>query len=98
MSIRTILIGLAIALALVVASRVLAQGGIALLNWTVDGGGGMSSGAPYALSATIGQPDASVLAGGNFRLSGGFWSAEEAEPTQDQETLFLPAITTQNSR
>jgi len=44
------------------------------LNWsTIDGGGGMSSGGPYVLTGTIGQPDADYSAGGNYELLGGFW-------------------------
>jgi hypothetical protein len=42
--------------------------------WTVDGGGGTSQGGSYALSGTIGQPDAGSLSGGNYLLEGGFWS------------------------
>lgn len=45
------------------------------LSWhTVDGGGGMNSaGSDFKLSGTIGQPDAGVLTGGDFELTGGFW-------------------------
>ena len=44
------------------------------LSWyTIDGGGGRSSGGPYSLTGTIGQPDAAYSAGGNFELLGGFW-------------------------
>ena len=41
---------------------------------TIDGGGAMfSSGAGLELAGTIGQPDAAILLGPNFELSGGFW-------------------------
>lgn len=41
---------------------------------TVDGGGVMrSTGGGFELSITIGQPDAGVMEGGGFTLSGGFW-------------------------
>ena len=44
------------------------------LSWyTVDGGGGQSSGGPYVLMGTIGQPDAAYSGGGNYELLGGFW-------------------------
>ena len=44
------------------------------LNWsTIDGGGGQSSGGPYTLTGTIGQPDAAYSAGGQYELLGGFW-------------------------
>jgi hypothetical protein len=47
------------------------------IDWfTLDGGGGTSTGGVFAISGTIGQPDASSqpLSGGNFSLTGGFWS------------------------
>ena len=44
------------------------------LDWyTIDGGGGTSSGGPYVLSGTIGQPDAAWSSGGNYEILGGFW-------------------------
>jgi len=64
-----------------------AGGGVALaqsggpfdLTWyTVDAGGQAgyaSTGGSFALSGTIGQPDAGPpLSGGAFGLAGGFWS------------------------
>jgi hypothetical protein len=48
------------------------------VDWyTIDGGGEMwCSGGDYELSGTIGQPDANttVMAGGDFKLTGGFWA------------------------
>ncbi len=45
-----------------------------ILTWsTIDGGGGRSSGGPYTLTGTIGQPDAAYSAGGDYELLGGFW-------------------------
>lgn len=44
------------------------------INWyTVDGGGGRSSGGPYVLTGTIGQPDADWSRAGDYELLGGFW-------------------------
>ncbi len=49
-------------------------------TYTVDwykiaGGGGTSTGGVYAVSGTIGQPDASgAMSGGSYSLTGGFWS------------------------
>ena len=44
------------------------------VNWyTIDGGGGRSSGGPYELVGTIGQPDAAYSSGGKYELLGGFW-------------------------
>jgi len=59
-----------------------AQGGFDLSWWTVDGGGGTSSGGSYTLSGTTGQPDAGpALSGGSYTLAGGFWGAGGAAPT-----------------
>jgi hypothetical protein len=41
--------------------------------FTIDGGGGYSSGGNFELDGTIGQHDAgSTMTGGNFALGGGF--------------------------
>jgi hypothetical protein len=43
------------------------------LSWyTIDGGGGRSTGGQYELLSTIGQPDAAYSAGGDYELLGGF--------------------------
>ncbi len=47
----------------------------AITSFTVDGGGGTSAGGTFALSGTIGQPDAGLLAGTGFQCQGGFWGA-----------------------
>jgi hypothetical protein len=50
------------------------SGGPFSLTWfTIDGGGGTSTGGVYSLSGTIGQPDAGRLTGGSYTLEGGFW-------------------------
>src|SRR5215212_11668383 len=49
-------------------------------NYSIDwykiaGGGGTSTGGVYSVSGTIGQHDAGgPMTGGNFSLTGGFWS------------------------
>ena len=44
------------------------------INWhTIDGGGGESRGGQYTIQATIGQPDAGTMSGGDYFLAGGFW-------------------------
>ena len=67
------LILIALALAGLAAST---QAQSYLIDWsTVDGGGGTSTGGVYSVSGTIGQPDASgAMTGGNYSLTGGFWS------------------------
>lgn len=52
----------------------LAQGGGSYeLRWSKIDGGGRSTGGPYTLTGTIGQPDAAYSRGGNYELLGGFW-------------------------
>ena len=53
------------------------SGGPFDLSWfTIDGGGGTSTGGGYSLSGTMGQPEAGTTMGaGSFSLTGGFWSA-----------------------
>ena len=45
-------------------------------SFTTAGGGGTSTGGVFAVSGTLGQPDANSqpLTNGNFSLTGGFWS------------------------
>jgi len=51
-----------------------AQAGYDLSWWTVDGGGGVDNAASgYVLGGTVGQPDAGLLTGSGYVLSGGFW-------------------------
>ena len=53
------------------------------VEWfTIDAGGGDSSGAGYAIQGTLAQPDAEPLhpaAGGVFELTGGFWALPIAQ-------------------
>jgi hypothetical protein len=59
--------------------------------WTVDNGGGASSGGNYSLSGTIGQPDAGALSGGNYQLEGGFWGRALSGGTSYQP-VYLPIV------
>ena len=44
------------------------------IDWfTIDGGGGSSSGGNYTINGTIGQSDAGQMSGGHYTLVGGFW-------------------------
>lgn len=51
------------------------------ISWfTIDGGGGTSSGGGFTLSGTVGQPDPGTATGGGFTLVGGFWPGATAAP------------------
>ncbi len=61
------------------------------INWhKVAGGGGTSSGGNYSVSGTIGQADASsAMTGGNYPLTGGFWSLIAVVQTAGAPTLYI---------
>lgn len=68
--------GLALVIALLL-SGICAQAQTYSIDWyAINGGGGTSTGASFAVSATIGQSDAhpQALTGGHFSLRAGFWS------------------------
>lgn len=69
------------------------------LTWfTMDGGGGESVGGEYALSGTIGQPDASSsMEGGDYDLTGGFWGGLALGsippiPVTGEITIYMPLV------
>src|SRR5207245_8763204 len=60
------------------------------LSWlTIDGGGGTSTGGAFAVSGTIGQPDAGASSGGNFAVAGGFWGVIAAIQTPGAPLLSI---------
>jgi hypothetical protein len=62
------------------------------INWfTIDGGGGTSTGSVYTVSGTIGQPDAGHMSGGNYTLDGGFWAVIGVVQTPGAPLLRIQA-------
>jgi hypothetical protein len=61
------------------------------IDWfSVDGGGGTSTGGVYSVSGTIGQPDAgSPMMGGDYTLVGGFWPIVAAIQTPGAPLLHI---------
>src|SRR5207247_6027193 len=52
------------------------------VDWfKISGGGGVSTGAVFGISGTIGQPDAGMMTGGEFGVVGGFWGFIAPVPT-----------------
>jgi hypothetical protein len=45
-------------------------------SYTIDNGGGVSTGGAYIVRGTIGQPDATYSADGQYEVLGGFWPGE----------------------
>src|SRR5438477_2216072 len=65
------------------------------IDWfTIDGGGGTSTGGVFSVSGTIGQPDAGHMSGGNYTLDGGFWGIIAAVQIPGAPTLRVFATTT----
>jgi len=65
------------------------------IDWfTIDGGGGTSTGGVFSVSGTIGQPDAGHMSGGNYTLDGGFWGIIAAVQTPGAPTLRIFRTTT----
>lgn len=65
------------------------------IDWhTIDGGGSTSTGGLYAVTGTIGQPDAGRMSGGNFSVDGGFWGIIAAVQTPGVPTLTIFRTTT----
>jgi hypothetical protein len=65
------------------------------IDWfTIDGGGGTSTGGVYTVSGTIGQPDAGRMSGGNYTIDGGFWGIIAAIQTPGSPLLRVVLTTT----
>jgi hypothetical protein len=81
------------ALALLLASS------LALAQYSIDwhkisGGGGGSAGSIYAVSGTIGQPDAgNEMTNSQYSLTGGFWALPQAIQVTGAPTLTIAPAT-----
>ena len=87
--------GLLLSLALLLPVAVRAQN--YSIDWfTIDDGGGTSTGGVYSVSGTIGQPEAGKLSGGNYSIDGGFWGLIATVQTPGAPALAI-AFTTTNT-
>ena len=61
------------------------------IDWfKIAGGGGTSTGGTFTVSGTIGQHDAGgPMTGGNYSLTGGFWSLISVVQTAGAPTLTI---------
>jgi hypothetical protein len=67
------------------------------IDWyTIDGGGGTSSGGPFSLTGTIAEPETAVMSGGGFTIEGGFWAILSVVPTPGAPSLRV-ALTSTNT-
>ena len=69
------------------------------IDWyKISGGGGTSTGGVYNVSGTIGQHDAGgPMTGGNFSLTGGFWSLYAVQ-TPGAPVLSIKLTTTNTAQ
>jgi hypothetical protein len=81
-----LLLLLVLAGTLLMVATVSAVTGYSLGWWTVDGGGGASTGSGYTLNGTIGQWDAGTSTDGTYTIAYGFWVGEPVY------TIFLPLV------
>lgn len=82
-------------LALILCVAGLASAQSYSVDWfTVDGGGGTSSGGAFTINGTIGQPDAGVLSGGDYTVEGGFWSGISILQTTGAPLLSIQLLGT----
>jgi hypothetical protein len=81
--------------ALLFAALLLVPGPLGAQDFGIDwfglaGGGGSSSGGDFELASTIGQPDAgSDMLGGDFVITGGFWSIAPLVQTSSPPALSV---------
>ena len=60
------------------------------VDWYKIAGGGTSTNGQYAVTGTIGQPDASgAMSGGNYSVTGGFWALVNVVQTPGAPTLYI---------
>src|SRR6266850_7588088 len=65
------------------------------ISWfTIDGGGGTSTGGVYSVSGTIGQPDAGHMTGANYAVDGGFWGLISVVQTPGSPLLTIARTAT----
>jgi hypothetical protein len=82
-------------LCLILAGLLLALPTLHAQSYSVDwhkiaGGGGTSTNSQYAVSGTIGQPDASLaMSGGQYSVTGGYWSLINVVQTPGAPTLYV---------
>ena len=84
---KTIRFSLIVALT-VICGAVRAQ--LAIDWFSIDGGGGTSTGGVYSVSGTIGQPDPGTpMTNGQYSIIGGFWALPIAVQTLGSPTLKI---------
>src|SRR5947208_3416149 len=79
-----------------IAAAFAARADFAVDWYTISGGGGVSTGSVYQVTATIGQPAADAMSAGRYTVQSGFWGLIAA--VQTPGTLLLRiALTATNT-
>src|SRR5882724_7992474 len=95
MRMKTLLIPMLAGVALAFSVNSLCAQSYSIDWYKISGGGGTSSNGQYTVSGTIGQHDAGgPMTGGNFSLTGGFWSLLSVLQTPGAPTLRIFLTTT----
>ena len=87
---------LAVTLTLAISAHAQSGGRFNITSSTIDAGGGTSRGGQFALSGTLGQPDAApplVSTNGRFQLEPGFWSGVTVLQTPGAPVLRIRLVT-----
>jgi hypothetical protein len=96
MRMRKLIIALLILMLVSVSMPARAEGEFTISSYTVDAGGGYSTGGDFVLRGTIGQPEAGTSSSGDlYTLSGGFWHANLTPPpfnAPSSDQTYLPLI------
>jgi hypothetical protein len=82
---------LALAVALVLATTVAADGDTRVTWYIMSSGGGHAGSTNYTLDGTMGQPAAGLTYSTNYRLGGGFWYVLGI-PQVTVSRLILPVV------
>lgn len=77
----------------IASALVAAPAALSISWWTVDAGGGTSTGGAFALSGTAGQSDAGTMSGGAYTLGGGFWNPQNGAIIKNTHRNYLPIAT-----
>jgi formylmethanofuran dehydrogenase subunit C len=92
---KTILISLAVGVLLALSAGAARAQSYSIDWYKISGGGGTSSNGQFTVSGTIGQHDAGgPMTGGNYSLTGGFWSFLSVVQTVGSPTLRIFLTTT----
>jgi hypothetical protein len=83
---------LALAVLLLLAGVVLAQGTPSIGRWVVGGGGGHTDNGSYSLDGTIGQAVAGVTGNAPYGLCAGFWCGADVAVPPEGHHIYLPLV------